>query len=69
MMKCFSSSSWLGAGVVQVFLKQGTLMKLSRKVMQPRMFFLVSNLNPICVAVTSHSPSPGADLIKSAADS
>lgn len=27
--------------VDQVFLKEGTLMKLSRKVMQPRMFFLV----------------------------
>lgn len=26
----------------QVFLKEGTLMKLSRKVMQPRVFFLVS---------------------------
>lgn len=28
---------------LQVFLKEGTLMKLSRKVMQPRMFFLVSD--------------------------
>lgn len=61
IMKWIKCSSWLGAGVVQVFLKQGTLMKLSRKVMQPRMFFLVSIWNPICVAVTSLSP--GADLI------
>lgn len=43
MMKFSLFSFWLGAGVVQVFLKQGTLMKLSRKVMQPRMFFLVSS--------------------------
>uniref|UniRef100_A0A8C2DZI6 FYVE, RhoGEF and PH domain containing 6 n=1 Tax=Cyprinus carpio TaxID=7962 RepID=A0A8C2DZI6_CYPCA len=28
----------------RVFLKEGTLMKLSRKVMQPRMFFLVRNV-------------------------
>lgn len=27
--------------VLQVFLKEGILNKLSRKVMQPRMFFLV----------------------------
>lgn len=27
--------------VLQVFLKEGVLNKLSRKVMQPRMFFLV----------------------------
>lgn len=32
-----------GRLVFQVFLKEGTLMKLSRKVMQPRMFFLVSD--------------------------
>lgn len=27
--------------VLQIFLKEGVLKKLSRKVMQPRMFFLV----------------------------
>ncbi len=33
--------------VLQIFLKEGMLMKLSRKVMQPRMFFLVQwNFSP-----------------------
>lgn len=27
--------------MLQIFIKEGVLMKLSRKVMQPRMFFLV----------------------------
>lgn len=30
-----------GVFVLQIFLKEGILKKLSRKVMQPRMFFLV----------------------------
>lgn len=31
----------LDISVLQIFLKEGILKKLSRKVMQPRMFFLV----------------------------
>ena len=35
-------TKWAFVWMNQVFLKEGILMKLSRKVMQPRMFFLVS---------------------------
>ena len=34
--------------VFQVLIKQGELMKLSRKDMQPRMFFLVSPPRAFC---------------------
>lgn len=46
IIKLFKYSQfWPKFPTMQVFLKQGILMKLSRKVMQPRMFFLVSEID------------------------
>lgn len=43
ILLCYDDrTKWVFVWMNQVFLKEGTLMKLSRKDMQPRVFFLVS---------------------------
>ena len=50
---------WVFVWMNQVFLKEGTLMKLSRKVMQPRMFFLVSGHLCFCWVQGRELPNKG----------